>query len=618
MPAWPIASGEMATRIRDFAWAGTPLGPVEAWSERLKGAVELMLNTPLVSSVVCGPELVLLYNDAAALLYGSRHPKALGQPLPKSFPETFPVVEPLYGRAFAGVTVHVPAQPLDLHDGEVFDAYLTPVRDEVGDVIAAHMLGFEISGRLRVEEALRTSEARLTRALEAGQLGAWELDLGTMETWRSPQHDRIFGYESLLSQWTYGMFLQHVVPEDRGWVDEHFHASIAVAGPWELECRIQRADGEIRWLWAQGRIEPNPEGRPQRMKGMIRDITERKKSEMALREGEERFRGLVEGFALATWEADVSGRIATDSPGWRAYTGQSESEWLGDGWMNAIHPDDRAVTVEKWREAVAASHAVNHEYRLWHAKSTSWRWSNVWVVPIKDQNGSIRRWAGINIDINERRMLQECQGVMVAELQHRTRNLMGVVRALADKTMRRSANLTDFRTRYNARLAALARIQGLLSKLAEGERITFDALVRTTIFALDGTAQKITLQGPRGVMLRSSTVQTFALALHELATNAMKYGAFAQAAGRLDIRWKVEKTEGDDRPWLHVDWREHGVEMATHDASPQNVGSGRELIERALPYQLGARTTFVMADEGVHCTIALPVSEQTVREQADA
>ncbi|KQP14627.1 sensor histidine kinase [Methylobacterium sp. Leaf93] len=208
--------------------------------------------------------------------------------------------------------------------------------------------------------------------------------------------------------------------------------------------------------------------------------------------------------------------------------------------------------------------------------------------------------------------------VLVAELQHRTRNLMGVVRATADKTLRNSSGLDDFRERYGTRLAALARVQGLLSRLAEGERVSFDELIRSEVAALDGEASRVSLSGPKAVALRSSTVQIFALALHELATNALKYGALAQPRAHLDIRWHVEIAEPERAPWLHVDWRERGVRMPARDGLPQGSGSGRELIERALPYQLGARTTFVMEPDGVHCTIALPVSGHTIRERAKA
>lgn len=286
----------MSALIRDHDWSTTSLGPIERWTERFKLMVEQVLANPLISGLTCGPERILVYNEAAARLFGDRHPGALGRPLSEAFPDTWPVVAPLYERVFLGESVHVPAQPFDLGGGEVFDAYLTPMRDEAGAVIAAHMIGFEIGGRLRTEAALRVSEERLARALEAGEVGVWEINLATLDAWRSPQHDRIFGYEALLPRWSYDMFLDHITPEDRDSVDAGFQDAIAADGPWNFECRIRRADGKLRWIGAQGRIDAGAGSHLRRMKGTVRDITERKSSEAALRESEERFRGLVEGF----------------------------------------------------------------------------------------------------------------------------------------------------------------------------------------------------------------------------------------------------------------------------------------------------------------------------------
>jgi two-component sensor histidine kinase len=97
------------------------------------------------------------------------------------------------------------------------------------------------------------------------------------------------------------------------------------------------------------------------------------------------------------------------------------------------------------------------------------------------------------------------------------------------------------------------------------------------------------------------------MAVQELITNAIKYGALKQPNGHVTIRWHQETSEERGGSWLHVDWKESGVEMPT---SVGGTGQGREMIERALPYQFGARTTFALEADGVHCTISLPLSEQ--------
>jgi two-component sensor histidine kinase len=277
------------------------------------------------------------------------------------------------------------------------------------------------------------------------------------------------------------------------------------------------------------------------------------------------------------------------------------------------------------------SHGVQQEIWLDHAAS-----------PIRDETGAVAGLWCMSFDITHRKQartrqpaakaalrektarkayllelsdalaLQERQKVLVAELQHRTRNLMAVVRSIGEQTVKGSANLTDFGPKFRDRMDALARVQGLLSRLSEGERITFDELIReelSALGALDGQAGRVTLEGPGGVALRSSMLQTFAMALHELVTNAAKYGALHQPQGRLSVRWRLETGE-DGLPWLQVEWRESGVVMPAPDAAPTGGGQGRELIEHALPYQLGAKTSFVMAPDGVHCLIALPVSRR--------
>jgi two-component sensor histidine kinase len=176
--------------------------------------------------------------------------------------------------------------------------------------------------------------------------------------------------------------------------------------------------------------------------------------------------------------------------------------------------------------------------------------------------------------------------------------------------MRKSNTFVDFSTSYHDRLQALARVQTLLFRQQRGDRVTFDELIETELAAQSangGDGGQVALDGPKGVALLSGTVQALAMAVHELATNAVKYGALKQPNGRLTIRWRQEISEERGERWLHVDWKESGVEVPP---SVGGTGQGRELIERALPYQFGARTTFALEADGVHCTISLPMSER--------
>jgi two-component system CheB/CheR fusion protein len=224
------------------------------------------------------------------------------------------------------------------------------------------------------------------------------------------------------------------------------------------------------------------------------------------------------------------------------------------------------------------------------------------------------------VDIGERRRTESAlrdsesqMRILVGELQHRTRNLIGVVMAMVDRAAVSGRTLDDFKTSLRDRLMALARVQGLLSRAAPGNGVAFDELLASELSPQSADEDgDVTLDGPKGVMLRSSSVQALAMALHELTTNAAKHGALGQKNGRLHVRWRVQAE--NDLPWILVDWKESGVQTAQPLDEPRGAGNGRRLIEDALPYQFGARTTFVIEHDGVHCTIALALSGPQIEE----
>lgn len=166
-------------------------------------------------------------------------------------------------------------------DGTVFWAsgIMTSLRDQTGQLQGFAKIMRDITDRKQAEEALRESNTRLQFTLEAGQLGDWDLDLATKIARRSLRHDRIFGYDSPLANWSYEIFLNHVYPEDREFVDCSFQHTLATGEDWDFECRIIRLDRSIRWIWAKGSIYRDPDSNPIRLMGIVTDITDRKQAE---------------------------------------------------------------------------------------------------------------------------------------------------------------------------------------------------------------------------------------------------------------------------------------------------------------------------------------------------
>ncbi len=340
------------------------------------------------------------------------------------------------------------------------------------------------------------------------------------------------------------------------------------------------------------------------------DVTSLTRAQQALQESEGRLRTLIEGIPQLVWRAEPGGHWTWSSPQWSAYTGLTEAESRDLGWVKAVHPDDRESAMQAWQAAFDG--ALNTEFRLIGAADQRYRWFHVRSAPVRGERGQIVEWLGTSTEVDDLRRLQEEQKVMVAELQHRTRNLITVVRSIANQILRSSDSLGAFRSHFNDSLDALSRVQGLLSKSGQ-QPFTFGALLRMELDALGaGTARsRVFMDGP-DVPLRKSTMQTLALAVHELATNACKYGALATEEGRLRVTWQLRHQDGEAR--LRIEWAEDGFNRPTPPGGLSG-GYGRKLIEEALPYTLDAKTSYELTDAALRCTIELPAGGSVARPE---
>ena len=194
-----------------------------------------------------------------------------------------------------------------------------------------------ITVRIRAESAVREREEQSRFALETCHIGAWDLNLSDHAAHRSMEHDRIFGYSEMLPQWTYEMFLEHVLPEDRATVDGKYREARAAQSGWNFDCRIRRADGEVRWIWAIGCHYSDGTGGDCRLVGIVQDITERKATEAVLRDREERLRAILNTVADAIITIDPRGTITGVNPATTRIFGYAETEIVGRN-VNILMP----------------------------------------------------------------------------------------------------------------------------------------------------------------------------------------------------------------------------------------------------------------------------------------
>jgi PAS domain S-box-containing protein len=458
--------------------------------------------------------------------------------------------------------------------------------------------------RRRNEGLLSQSNQRLQMALHGAKLGAFSADLATGHFECDARAAGMHGHDapphSLREAWRF------IPGDDLKRMDEALAKLRIAGGVWNAEYRVMPPPdhphaGETRWVAVEASTVRNSQGNPVGLLGLTRDITGRKRAGEALAESHAHLE-LASGIArVGTFTVDIAKDRVRFSPGCAALYGLPEGtvEISRRDGQTLVHPEDRPrvealrkqAFIEQKRELIA-------QFRVVRADDTEVRWLEARCLISYDEGGRPLGMVGVSIDVTERKQAEDHKTFLVSELDHRVKNTLSCVAAIAEQTRATSNSMDEFLEVLRGRIGSLANTHALLSlnrwrgvDLAELVRGELSPCMRDGNTLIDGPA----------IDLSADSVQTVAIVLHELTTNAAKYGALSSYSGRVSVRWHWQPN--GSRDGLVLEWCETGGPTVV---APSVPGYGTSVIRDLIPYELGGTVDYILATEGVRCKLEIP------------
>jgi PAS domain S-box-containing protein len=340
------------------------------------------------------------------------------------------------------------------------------------------------------------------------------------------------------------------------------------------------------------------------------EILSRREAERDLRLNEARLRSIADAAPAMMWQTNQRGASIYRSRGWHDFTGQPAPRALGFGWLDAVHPEDRARTGETILHANAARQAFHADYRLLRADGI-WRRIADAGNPHFADDGAFLGLVGSAYDDTERKQAEETREFIGRELSHRIKNIFAMISGLVGLSARDHDGARDFVLALRDRIAALARAHefALPSTGNPGSDAhrphTMTALLRTLLapYEAEANAARIVI-AVEDIPVGSGAAVTLAMLLHELTTNALKYGALAANTGQIVLRGHV------DRDDYVLSWEERGGPAV--EGTPSKQGFGTLMVQRAANLQLGAGFQYAWERRGLRLTLRIPTANVAI------
>ncbi|MCJ2033017.1 PAS domain S-box protein [Methylobacterium sp. J-068] len=487
-----------------------------------------------------------------------------------------------------------------------WDVLLTPIRDGDGEVSRLLAVSRDVTAARKAEEELAASETRyrdLYDSIDAGfcvievRVDADErpLDYRFLEV--NPAFERQSGLTDVLGKW-----MRELAPgHEEHWFE--IHDRIARSGEPE---RFERVAAALGNRWFEVFAYPFGESGSHQVAVLFNDITERKRTEEALRASEASQRSILETVPVGILFAEApSGRIVggnvrieeilghpvLPSPNVAAY-----GEW------KSFHADGEPVCPDEYPLARVIAEGMDRaqlqvRYRRPDGTDT---WIDIVAAAIRGADGRLSGAVAAVSDIDARRRAEEERDLLNHELSHRMKNLLAMVQAIAANTLRGATDVEAAKDVLADRLITLGKAHDLLLGGA-AERAAIEPVVRGGVGLQDDGGGRVDYRGPP-VEIGGRAALALALMMHELATNAAKYGALSTPGGRVDVEWTLTGADAD--PVLTISWRERDGPPVL---PPSRKGFGSRLIERGLVNAVDGRISLTYPPEGVRCVVEAPL-----------
>ena len=612
-PAFIQGTDETSALMRGHDWSASPLGCPTTWPQSLRSVVGLMLDSKFPMFVAWGPELGFLYNESYAELLGAKHPAALGRRFHDVWAEIWPDISPLIDRALAGEATYYEDLPLTVrrkgHDEQAWFTFsYSPVRDEAGRVAGMFCAVNETTEKVLAERRLAAESEGLRRLFHQAP--------GFMCVLRGREHVfelanaaylKLVGHRDLV-----GTTVRDAMPELEGQgffelLDNAFATGEAFVGR-RRPIALQRSPGglvEERFVDFVHQPIRDADGRVTGIFVEGSDVTEHVRHEEALLAGNARIAALLgtmsEGFVVLDREFRIN---EINAEGLRI-DGRAEREIVGRTHWEAW-PEANGTPVEAaYRRAMAERVPVSLEHNYRSERHNIWLDLRIHPVP----GGGV---AAFFRDVTARREAEARRDLLAREVDHRSKNALAVVQAALRLT--KADDVPGYVAAVEGRVGALARAQTLLAydrwggadlrELLHAELEPF--LGGGGAGAPDqGAGPRVELAGPP-VAVPAGAAQPLAMAVHELATNAVKHGALSAHGGRVSVSWRLDRAVAAAEQVLRLRWREAGGPPVSKP--PERRGFGSRVIESTLSHQLGGEVRKAWNPGGLVCDVDVPLA----------